>query len=235
MKQTLIILLLSLFISQETSTLIGQELIDLNRFIEAYNFEKTDWSMTMKEKITSPDTLQNTIDQLSARYKQTKIEKNDTEIYDYEDIYDVDHMTISLKVVVHDNQSTGEIIAVITGSGEHSEMLPNDIKTLQAINKTYFTKRSHVYTCLSIEDNGIIKSDDFFNKVKEKFNLTHIQTQNDKIEVNTHKKVFYGYTPVWKEKLTIKDEPMNLQVVIDGSDSAKQKIIIGTPILINEY
>src|SRR5699024_1772233 len=106
---------------------------------------------------------------------------------------------------------------------------------LQTINENYFTEKSHVYTCLTIENGVIISSDNFLEKMIKNFNLSNVTTQIDKVSKKVHKKVIYGYTPIWDKKLMIKDEPMNLQVVIDGDDTEERKVIIGTPVLINEY
>lgn len=235
MKKVMVYMLLSLALFQEPSTLKGLELIDIAQFVEENEMTIDEWSVTIKEKNNAREILNDTVHHLAETYEETTEETKEAKIYYFEDTHNNDKIHVSYKVVVPESQMPGEIVATLSGNEWNDKLLQDYLKRLHVINKTYFTEKSHVYTCLSIDNSGIIKSDDFFEMVKDNFNLSHIKTQTDKIQNVRHKKMYYGYTQIWDEKLTITDEPMNLQVVIDGEGSAKQNIIIGTPILINEY
>ena len=235
MKKVILFIVFSIILSQETPIMVGQELIDISHFVEENNMTVDTWSITMKEKIHSKAVLKNTVQQLSKQYDQAVSKDDHAHIYFYEGTHNEAQIDVSFKVVQSISEESGEIVAVISGQEWNGNILQNYLTMLQTINENYFTEKSHVYTCLTIENGVIISSDNFLEKMIKNFNLSNVTTQIDKVSKKVHKKVIYGYTPIWDKKLMIKDEPMNLQVVIDGDDSEERKVIIGTPVLINEY
>jgi len=235
MKKIILFIVFSIILSQETPVMVGQELIDISHFLEENSMTVDAWSVTIKEKIHSETVLKNTVQQLSEQYDQTVSKDENAHIYFYEGTHNEAQIDVSFKVVQSIIEDSGEIVAVISGQKWDGSLLQDYLDMLQSINENYFTEKSHVYTCLTIEDGVIINNDNFLEKVIKNFNLSNVKTQIDKVQTKIHKKVIYGYTPIWDKKLMIKDEPMNLQVVIDGDDSKERKVIIGTPVLINEY
>lgn len=235
MRKIISLFLLCLFITHELVEIEGKELLDIADFVTDNGSVVDEWTVTIKEKIHSNSSLREFQMSLAGKTKPIISNTTHSQIYFYENTHNYDTINVSFKVVIPKTEQPAELVAIIAGEHWNRSLSNQYLHLLQTITNAYFTKNIHVYTCLSTTESVIIDSDEFFQKVIEKFDIKNISTQSDNINNQIHKKIFYGYTQIWEKKLKINDELMNLQVVMDEKKNGKQKIIIGTPILINEY
>lgn len=193
------------------------------------------WETTIKEKFPQKD-IHKHIETMKKTLDTTIIENNDSTKYYFERLDDKKNISVYYKVIIpHNKKHVAELVAEVKGDLWDESTAANYQNELRAINNLYFTENASKFTCLTTKDSGIMKTMDSFNYILEELELKYVSTQSDKLSQKMSKDLVYGYTTRWDEKLVIMDKPMNTQIVLQRTDNGKSKLIIGTPILINEY
>lgn len=207
----------------------GEELLKIAKLIIDNGHEVEEWSVTINEKMPQQQAY-DVIDILEEN-SVSKIEKKDTLTkYSFTSEY------ISYQITIpHNKIQFASVNAVISGTSWDHLIKENYQKQLKKALSLYFTKKSSIYTCVTTNKNAIIKSSDFIEKITRKLKLTSYSTQTDIIENVTHKEIIYGYTTIWANKEIVIDAPLNVQIVLERFEDGEAKVIIGTPILVNEY
>lgn len=91
------------------------------------------------------------------------------------------------------------------------------------------------YTCVKLNNNGIMNVGFSVNKGLEKLNVIHKVEQVDNVEQSVYEKNIYGYSPILTSEIKVDDTAMNFQLTVKNSTDDKKQVIIGTPIILNEY
>lgn len=211
------------------------ELIALSEISTAHNLIIEAWTVTIKEKM-STDQIQQKLAILKKEYPIEVMEDKNVIKYFIEPDYSVKNISVSFTVTIpKDKQYTTELVATIIGDNLNEVTLKEYQHILNKMENIYFTKRSKVFACLTTTKSVMITSDVFSRKLSEQLELRYVSTQSETIKETLHNETIYGYTALWNNEILLKDNPLNIQVVIQNTENQKQKIIIGTPILITEY
>lgn len=238
-KKSIILAILCLFVANtvvaQTHDRSDNELLDLVYFMIAEDASILEWETTWKESISQART-DDLVETLSRKYHQ-HVTKDEQKIkYSFEDSHIYKGFNVLFHVIVpRQKHADAELVVVIKGDGWYSDMEKNYFNTVLNLQKEYFTSSVKKFACLTTKGNGIISSDYFLNKLTNYFQIQQKQTQFDTVEQSTHKKIIYGYTPVWERKISVNDTPMNIQIAVEENGSDNPTYVIGTPILINEY
>lgn len=210
------------------------ELIELNKIISEHDLEVEDWAVTIKEPL-SVEQAHNKLDMFDDDYTIDLLEDKKTLKYTIKE-EQVDGIKVMFIITIpKESQYQAELISKVEGTNLDHTTLKEYKRQFQFIVDKYFTERSKVFTCLTTTNDDIINSDVFLEEMLRGLKLQHVSTQVEHINESLHQEIIYGYTTLWDNKILLEDNPLNTQVVIQSDGNQKQKIIIGTPILITEY
>lgn len=237
MQKMIPVLLFFIMIPFQTVTpLPNDELIQIHSILSKEDFSTDTWNVIFSEEIST---------QTASKLKQ-KME-NSYLVTVHEDInrikYKMNFKTSSknsinyhLELIIpkhHHEKPT--ITAFIYGTSW-------DEKTLNVYNKikanllsAYFSERHNMFTCVKIPIDDIINRANFNKKINEIFKVKYKNVQFDKSQQNINKEIIYGYTNLWDRMIKVENEPMNIQIVIKEMKNRHSHMIVGTPILMNEY
>lgn len=237
MKKIIWITLLFLCLTTNTMAkdINSDELIDLTTFVTKENLQVDGWEVTWKESIDKDD-IEDAIATISKDNEITVTEEEDVKKYLAEDMHKKGGLAVSYEVLIpNDDLYDTELIAVIKGSSWDKVAKENYQSKKRMMSHQLFTDSAKTYTCLTTHDDGIISGDGFLEELTNYFNIQQQYTQLDTVKNSTHKKIFYGYIPVWVHNISINGTQTNVQVAVTQSEEEQSKYTIGTPILINEY
>ncbi|WP_152656853.1 YwmB family TATA-box binding protein [Oceanobacillus sp. CFH 90083] len=211
------------------------EMQDLGAFAEAYNLNIHFWEVTMKEQMKA-EQAETLVQSLEAKYPLHEEQDENRIKYTFQDSNKNKPFYVLYNVILPlDRNEPAEVIVVFHGTDWDKQISQKYQKEKASILKTYLTKESQLYTCLSVQGSDIINHDVFLNKAKMYFNIKHISTNYDNIENSRIEKSTYGYTKTWEQFYFMEDNPKNVQIAAVADRQGEKRFMIGTPILINEY
>lgn len=235
MRKISAIYILLLLITPTSSLDQSSELIQLANILLDQSLEVDKWTVTVKEQMSSDQAIEK-IGILEDEYVIKEIEDKKTFKYLFEKKVQSAHISLSFAVTIpKEKQYTAELVATIEGIDLEENTLKSYEKTLHHIQNTLFTASSKVFTCLTSINGDIISSDVFLRNMSKILELKYVSTQTEVIEETLHNETLYGYTTLWENRFLLNDNPLNVQIVVQSDENEKQKVIIGTPILITEY
>src|SRR5699024_6713904 len=237
MKKLIISYIFCLFFIHSINPIIndGKQIEDIAEIVLNNDLKIDEWEVTIKEKMDQ-DQAKNIINKLKKNFSLTEKENQNSIIYSFTNAQITSEIVERYNVIIpkkHNNKI--EVLAVLTGDTWNNDVKTNYNQRYNWMTTELFTNLSRSYTCLTTEFNGIIDNDYFSSYIREILNVQNFKTQIDKNENSMLDTVVYGYTPLWSQKVTVKDIPMNLQMATIKDEIGAVKFILGTPILINEY
>lgn len=193
------------------------------------------WKVTYKENM-EVDKLKYFIKQWKNSYLDSYSEDESVIKYSFRDVQKKSGIVESYIVIIPKNSNyKPELIVVISGQ-KWNKNIEIEYKQLQkTIFQQYFTKDAVKFTCLSTASSDTMNSVYLVELFKEKLELQYMTTQIDNVEESMNKKMIYGYTHLWKQKLNILGKPVNVNIAITNTENKETKVTVGTPILITEY
>ncbi|WP_373893963.1 YwmB family TATA-box binding protein [Virgibacillus sp. CBA3643] len=213
----------------------SDEMMELASVVSDSDASIGEWEVTLKEKMDTAE-IQDRLIELKNRHLVTFNEDGNSIKYSSESVHKTSGVSVSYNVIIpKEEMQDAELIAVIKGANWNTSIEENYQSIRDTVTAKYFTNSAEVFACLTTDNDGIMKSERFLAELTERLNLQHIETQFDTVENSTHEKIIYGYTPLWDQKITIGDTPMNVQIAKLESENGGPTYTIGTPILISEY
>ncbi len=193
------------------------------------------WEVLIKEK-KHPSELHDMLYRLKKEFSFTKDEDELRVKYVFQDgQVETDFVEYYTVVIPKSTAQDFEIIATLQGKSWSEDLANAYAEWKETKRHKWFTNSAKLYACLTTDIDGIMSSDVFLGMLKNELDLVHISTQVDNVKKSKHKKMIYGYTPLWSHTVKMNDKPVNLQLVEMINASGQVKYTIGTPILINEY
>ncbi|WP_047983778.1 YwmB family TATA-box binding protein [Ornithinibacillus californiensis] len=223
-----------------TNTVIAKEsdsneLIDIATMILENNLQIQEWEVTMKEHRDATH-LQEMVQDLSNSYSVTKHENENSIIYSVKDTHKEGTINVNYNVIFpKDNRYESELVITINGSSWDENIESSYVNLMSVLTGKFFTDNIKIFSCMSTRASAIIKNDNIVENITEKLKISHKETYNDTLKPTKDAEYIYGYSPLWGQKITIQDKPVNVQIVSQTLGSGDVQLTIGTPILINEY
>ncbi|MFB4169807.1 YwmB family TATA-box binding protein [Virgibacillus sp. JSM 102003] len=214
-----------------------EEMTSLAAMLTESNMEVGNWEVTMKEQM-SKDKINMLLGKLEAKNSQkvTGEEDENSIKYSFGYIHKNRSFTETYNIVIpKDDKYQAQFIVVIEGKSWDKTIKKDYLIRVESIQNDFFSEDSTKFACITTTFSDKLGSVYFVKRAKEKLNLQNISEQTDTVENSLLKKVVYGYTPLWDQKVTIMDKPMNLQFAFKEIENGKTKLTVGTPILITEY
>lgn len=237
MIKRIIICFLILFIANKVLAqgIYTDEMIQLTEAVNKSQLSINKWQITIKEHMNKEE-LEQIVAEMENSYLVTRKEDQYSIKYSISNTQKTDVISVSYNALLPKNMhDEAQLIAVIAGEGWNRKIEKKYVREMENITKHYFTQRSQLFTCLTTSHDGIIESDYVIEKLTNELNIQQITTQNDRLIESVHRKILYGYSPKWGNEIVIDDIPTNIQIVDKTDGTGNGKIVIGTPILINEY
>lgn len=232
------VFILFLFLIQTDSTYSAipkDELVQIAQIAEQIGLDTESWEVTIREKMPINE-IKSYMKHLQRSYEVHENSDKDLTTYNLTNTHKNDRISVSYKALIPSGSvGTGEFIAVISAFEWNEKTSLQYEETLNRTVDHYFSQNAHKFTCLQANKGGILNRITLFDKLTKSFNIKYQQTQLDNIHHSTTTEELYGYTDLLNEKLMILDKPMNIHIAFIHKASGKEKVIIGTPILINEY
>ena len=196
----------------------------------------SEWNVTIKEQMDRETAIQKihklkkNVDFIkeSTDKHSNKFFVNDTHNPTKSEV----HYTI---IIPKSSHYKAELIVSINGHNWNKSINTAYEKQIEKLRKDFFSMDSKTFACIKGKVHDTINNVYFMHKMKEIYQAKILSKQTDSIEDSMINVIQYGYTPLWKENMTIDGKPINLQFVIKRTTSDALEIRIGTPILINEY
>src|SRR5699024_615298 len=237
MKKSIVSYIFCLFFIHSINPMInaGKQLEDIAEIVLNNDLKNEELEVTTKEKVDQ-EQGKDIINKLKKSFSLTKKENQNSIIYSFTNGQITSEIVERYNVIIpkkHNNEV--EVIAVLKGDTWNSDVKTNYNQSYNWMITELFTDISLSYTCLTTAFNGIIDYNYVSCYIREILNVQNFKTQIDKNENSMLDTVVYGYTPLWSQKVTVKDIPMNLQMATIKDEIGAVKFILGTPILINEY
>ncbi|MFC2948899.1 YwmB family TATA-box binding protein [Virgibacillus sediminis] len=210
------------------------ELIDMAEVVEVAGLEVSEWQYIVKEAVDR-ETVEKVVGNLENSHKVT-VEKDENSVkYVFVDRRKTGGINEYYTVILPEQEhAAAQFTAVIEGSSWEKgskEVYQSKRESLDEM----FTKASQRFAWLSTVESGIMESDSFLHMLKEELGFEHSKTQIDTVRNSKHKKIVYGYIPLWTQKLAFDDGPRNFQMAVADEGTGAVTYTLGTPILIHEY
>jgi|SRR5690625_4065391 len=224
-----------IFIYPEMSHEEIYELEDIAKIAEDNNLTTEEWIVTLKEKLSN-EQVQKYLTTFQKEHQVKKVEDKSVIKYFINSDDEINDMDVTYEITIpQDSNHSPELVATIKGTHLSLAIVDEYKNVLKYIRNQFFTKKSRLFTCLISSKDGKIASDDFSKNMSKNLKLKYISTQTDTINEGFYQETIYGYTKLWNNEFLIENKPLNIQVVIQRHKNEKQKVIIGTPILLTEY
>lgn len=215
----------------ETST----ELATITNVALGEGFLLDEWQVVMIEKITEKE-FDNITKRLQNSYLDTVVKDENKIKYIFEAKNSKDQINHYFQAIVptgHANQITFQL--VISGE-EWNEVIHNYYNNLtNELQNELSLTFSKIFTCVKLNDNGIINDGFSDDEIWKKMKVIHRNEQIDNVEQSVYEKEVYGYNKLWNRTIIVENETVNFHMGIKNNDHNKKQVIIGTPIILNEY
>lgn len=239
MRRCLIFLCIFILVGTENifASTYTDELSDIVSVVLENELSIDSWEVTLKEKMTSPN-IKKVLKQLQSDPTMDVSVQEHKDVVQYigKAIYDPEGVTVIFKAIFPSSEEDlGQLIVAITGKywDENISVQYNEI--IQNLTHKYFSESVHKFTCLEAYNNDIIEGTTLLKRIKQSLQLKHTFTQTDDVQMDKQIVEIYGFNALWGESFTIEDKPMNAHISYIHARNGEEKIIIGTPILLNEY
>ncbi len=237
MKKTVILLFIitSMFMTGATPNEPVDPLHTLTKIAEENTWAITNWEVMLKESI-SKTNFNDILNDVRNSHLVTRTEDENSIKYILFDEENTTSIHVDQTIIVSKTEHEHiELIAVMKGSDWNEEIQSEYDQTSGKLNDSFFQDKPDEFTCIEVIEDDTIENRAVIDVLTESLQLEHVEEQDDPLEMSKHKKIKYGYTPLWNEKFVIQGIPYNLQIVATQGDSGKLAYTIGTPILMNEY
>lgn len=173
---------------------------------------------------------------LQSRYLDTVTEDENKIKYVFEAQNSEEMVHHYFQVIVPNNRQ-GEITlqTVISGSvwNESTADYYKDLtKTLQNDLLVGFDK---TFTCVKLNNSGIINSGFSGDEIWQKMKVIHKSEYYDNVPQSNYSRELYGFTPLSNSELLVSGEKINFHMIMKDKVQNEKQVIIGTPIILNEY
>lgn len=238
MRKTALYIFILLVILPAASTAHGNQedvMLQLASGFKESGLETSEWNVTIKENMSKKDA-ENVLNTLTSKMEMTKSVDKNSEKYQATETNQATKSDMLYTIILPEkNHFKAELIVSINGHNWDETIETAYPKLINKIKESFFTGQSKIFACLTGDVHDTMSSVYLVDKVKNAYQARILSKQVDSNANSMIKDIQYGYTPLWKEKITIDGNPVNLQFVIKETKSGALKILVGTPILINEY
>lgn len=236
MKKLFIILSIILFLQEQPTThQPGKELDVITTVFTEEGFTVEEWDIIMINKM-SRKKFNKIKNKLQNSYLGTVIKEESKLIYISESKNTDDKLRYTTQIIIPENQNDEITFQIVVSGKEWDSFAENYYNNMTKHLKNEFSlKFNKIFTCVKLTDNGIIDNGYSYDEIWQKMNVVHKNEHYDNVKQSNYEKEVYGYTPMWNSKVIVQDEPINFHMILKNNKQNNKTVIIGTPIILNEY
>lgn len=235
MKKTIFIILFMMLIPHQTMIEADKELDDIVNTFTDQGFLLDEWQVVIVNKLTKKE-FENIAKKLQISYVASVRNEENTVKYEFEAKNSEEPLNHSIRAILPKNNSNDISVQLVIFGEEWNETVQNYYNHLtRKLYNEFSLTFTKIFTCVKLSDNGIINDGFSHDELWEKMNVVHKKEQFDTIQDASYLYEMYGYNPSWKTKMIIQEDPINFHFVMKNDDQNKKQVIIGTPIILNEY
>lgn len=237
MKRILLILMFIFTISHQPShsSVINNDLSTILNEAITSEFEVEEWEVISIDKISKKDfeNIKNTLQ--SSHLVTVKNDENKVK-YIFEAKNQSKYVNYSFHAIIPKNQENEITFQTVISGVEWDDLVQNYYKQLtNNLQKKFSLNFNKLFTCAKLNDDGIINNGFSDDEIWKKMKVVHKSEQYDNIQQSIYGKEIYGYTPLLDGQITVQEEIINFHMITKNELQNKKQIIIGTPIILNEY
>lgn len=198
------------------------------------------WNMKEWQSVAffelTPQQYDKFSNKLQNSYLVTRAENEYGVKYNFEAIDQNESLNNSFYAVIPaGNRQNITVHAIFKSDQWNSTINDYYLSLIQTLQDTYNIKFSKTFTCLKFEVSGIINNGVSFDEFWQKLKVVHRKEQYDNVQQSIYDKEIYGYTPLWETAISVNNEPINFHMTIKTDQANKKQVIVGTPMILNEY
>ena len=198
-------------------------------------WELKEWQV-VSINIISKNEFDNISNSLQNRYFLSISKGQNAVIYTFESKNKNDLINHSFQAVVPQNNSDRVTLKTVISGVEWNEKIYDYYSRLtRDLQSDYKIKFTRNFTCLKFDVGGIINSGSLFDEFWNKMKVVHKKEQYDNVQQSIYEKEIYGYSPLLGEEINVNNEKINFQIALKNVTANKTELIVGTPMIINEY
>lgn len=235
-KKIIFLLYTFLLVSQSPmKELPNHELILLAQSGQEEGWELKDWQV-VSINIISKNEFDNISNSLQNSYFVSISKDQNAVKYKFESKNKNDLINHSFQAVVPQNNSDRVTLKTVISGAEWNEKIYDYYSRLtRDLQSDYKIKFTRNFTCLKFDVGGIINSGSLFDEFWNKMKVVHKKEQYDNVQQSIYEKEIYGYSPLLGEEINVNNEKINFQIALKNVTANKTELIVGTPMIINEY
>ncbi len=198
------------------------------------NNDQMEWEVTIKESLNEGEA-KDLVKSVENRHLVAST-SDENEIQYIMDINEFKNMDIQLHVHHYIDEKQAEIIIKIHGSKWDNKVAQEYNTFVAHIKDFYISKKARIFACLSSTYSATISRDQLEKQIINGLSLQHVSKGTDPLTDPQKQIELTGYSPYMEQTIRLaNDKEFNVQVVIKTMDREEFLVMIGTPILIDEY
>lgn len=230
----IVLMIFSIFLSGSQQNIEDEPIHTLLQIAKTNEFEVLNWEVLIKENL-----LQSHFEKFLNKFqnnRQNTTKVVQTGIQYYLVFEKTKYIHVEFHPVILDEQAGQiEVTAVIRGTEWNEHVEKEFVAAITYLNENLFHENAKRFACIEVLEDDTIESGVIVEQYTSSLQMIYQNEQKDAFEWSKLNQIIYGYTPLWNEKFVIDGEPYNLQIASVRSETGKASLLIGTPILMNEY
>lgn len=195
--------------------------------------ENMAWKVTIKDTIDTNTTknLLNTVENehlVTSTFTEKRVQYK-------MDIKRIKSMSVEITINHYQEENQAEVVIEIQGSDLNEDILKKYDELVTRIKQKYLSNEARVFTCISATYSATINRNELENGIIHVLELQSVSEIIDSLTDPKKQIVLSGYSSHIKEEITTTNKKFNAQIVIQTMDNGKNSLMIGTPIIIDEY
>lgn len=235
MKKLIVIMFVAVLLQQPVAVEANQPLnIIIDVFLDE-GFTLDEWEVIMIDTISEKD-FERLMTKSHNSYIVTVIKDKDKVKYIFDAKNPEKMINHSIQVIEPNHSDDIKTIQIVISGKEWNDSVQlyyNDLT--KRLKSEYSSQFNRIFTCAKLNDNGIINVGFSYDEIWKKMKIVHKSEYFDNIQQSNYVKEVYGYTSLWHDEIEVQDEKINFQMAVKNDAQNKKQVIIGTPIILNEY
>jgi len=231
-KISVILLSLCIFFQMNVKATSEHDITLLMETIADFDIEVAEWEVTHIVKMSREEAKQILL-HMEGEYVIVKEVKDQSTTYNGQPKNKLASIDQQIRIVEQAGKST---LQMTLSSNQWNEQVEQYYKLLTtSLQNDVNLNEIRSYTCVKVSDSDIIinglLNDEFWSKLK----VVHKSEQKETLQHSLYEKEIIGYTPLFQQEMIVNNDAINMQMMIKNTRKNKKQLIIGTPVILNEY
>lgn len=231
-KITAILIACYCFFQMDVQATTVHDMDQMMQMMNELELEVTDWEVTHIVKM-SKEEAEHYMLQTDDNYVIIEESEDGTKVFQAEPESKLASIDQQIQIVEYAGNST---LQLTISSNQWNEQIESYYKLLTS-NLQSDVKLNNVssYTCVLVEDSDIIINGLLNDELWDKMKVVHTSEQKETLDQSVYEREITAYTPLFQQEIDVNNDIINMQMMIKNTQKNKKQLIIGTPVILNEY